>query len=278
MENNDKTQGIIIHEGIGDDAIEMTVQVTQEELDKMDHIRRFSPENWEGKDLELLQEARKLLNEKPADSSTQAPNAEQTTTIEKEESKRSNSGLWWTLGIIVALFIGYEAFMAYVKQQTKDIVKRSALNYTKKTISFNGVSFDYPGNWSFDKNNNTDQAFMIDGNNEIGSEYVVLVFNSSAIMPVEDCLDAAIEGCRDLNESGSDIEYSAIYDSQFDGMDVLAVDCKYKHNGKDCYGIVKAFEINGKSFTIIKSATNEVALTGEDFKMMENSFKYTKTN
>lgn len=65
---NDTKRTIKVRQGTGEDALEMTVQVTQEEFDKMEQIRRFSPESWEGKDLELIQEARKVIKEKEAET------------------------------------------------------------------------------------------------------------------------------------------------------------------------------------------------------------------
>lgn len=60
---NNKMQSVTIHEGIGDDAIEMTVQVTQEELNKMEQLRQLNPDKWVGKDLELIQEVRIIRKE-----------------------------------------------------------------------------------------------------------------------------------------------------------------------------------------------------------------------
>ena len=277
MENESK-KTIKIRQGIGDDALEMNVQVTQEELDKMEHIRRFSPENWEGKDLELLQEARKLLNEKPVEAPIKEPESEQAPITIKEEHKRSNIGLWWALGVILVLFIGYEAFMAYVRQQTKDIVQHSALNYTKKTISFNGVSFDYPGNWSFDKNKISEDVFMIEGSNDKGSEYVVMFLNSNDIINVENGIDATVQGFADIDEAGGNIEFSAIYDSKFNGMDILASECNYRYHGKNCFALIKGFELYGRCITVIATTHNKSDLDEEEFKMMENSFKYTSSN
>lgn len=278
MEKNDKTKTIIIHEGIGDDAIEMTVQVTQEEFDKMEQIRKFSPANWEGRDLELLQEAKKILDENPHETPVPEYANEQQIPV-KDEPKRSNSGLWWALGVIMVFFVGYEVFILYVKQQTKDVVQRAVLNHTTNTLNFNGVSFDYPSNWSFVKNNTSNDVFMLEGGNEMESEYVVMVSPSTDFMSVEDCIDATIDGFADIDETdGNNIEYSAIYEVQFGGMDALAAECNYKYKGKDCFGIVKGFELYGKNITIIATAYNQNALAGDDFKIMENSFKYTKTN
>lgn len=53
----------IIQQGTGDDALEMTVQVTQEELDKMEEIRSKDPSAWEGRGLDLVKAAKDAVIE-----------------------------------------------------------------------------------------------------------------------------------------------------------------------------------------------------------------------
>ncbi len=52
---------ITIHQGTGEDELEMTVQVTSMELRKMEQIREKNPSVWNGKELDLLKEAKKQL-------------------------------------------------------------------------------------------------------------------------------------------------------------------------------------------------------------------------
>ena len=87
METEKKT--ITIKQGLGDEAIEMTVQVTQEELDAMEQIKRYSPKNWEGKELDLLKEARKVIKEKPKEEipDTQVETAEREHGTTDEVAK-----------------------------------------------------------------------------------------------------------------------------------------------------------------------------------------------
>ena len=54
---------ITIQQGTGDDALEMTVQVTQEELDKMEEIRSNDPSAWEGRGLDLVKAAKDAVTE-----------------------------------------------------------------------------------------------------------------------------------------------------------------------------------------------------------------------
>ena len=48
-EDNNK-KSITIKQGTGDEIIEMTINVTQEELEKMEQIRNSNPEKWIEKD------------------------------------------------------------------------------------------------------------------------------------------------------------------------------------------------------------------------------------
>ena len=122
---NDTKRTIKVRQGTGEDALEMTVQVTQEEFDKMEQIRRFSPESWEGKDLELIQEARKVIKEKEAETikseqeldETQKSGQEvdETPIKTKEEQSKNNAGLWWTLGVIGVVLVAYLIFIRSFK-------------------------------------------------------------------------------------------------------------------------------------------------------------------
>jgi hypothetical protein len=57
---------ITIQQGTGDDALEMTVQVTQEELNKMEEIRSKDPSAWEGRGLDLVKAAKDAIFEEIA--------------------------------------------------------------------------------------------------------------------------------------------------------------------------------------------------------------------
>ena len=56
---SDKT--ITIHQGTGENALEMTVQVTQEEYDMMEKIRTKDPSSWENRELDLVKKAKEAL-------------------------------------------------------------------------------------------------------------------------------------------------------------------------------------------------------------------------
>lgn len=52
---------IIIQQGLGDEALEMTVRVTSEEFNKMEEIRKSDPSVWEGKGLDLVRAAKEAV-------------------------------------------------------------------------------------------------------------------------------------------------------------------------------------------------------------------------
>ena len=54
---------IVLHQGKDEDALEMTIVVSDEEFEMMEQIRRFSHDNWEGQEFDLLKEAKKRLEE-----------------------------------------------------------------------------------------------------------------------------------------------------------------------------------------------------------------------
>lgn len=59
MDNTKDLITINIKNTIGDNVYEMSVQVTQQELDLMEEMRKSESAKWEGKDLELLKKVKK---------------------------------------------------------------------------------------------------------------------------------------------------------------------------------------------------------------------------
>ena len=138
---NDTKRTVKVKQGIGEDALEMTVQVTQEEFDKMEQIRRFSPESWEGKDLELIQEARKVIKEKEAETIKSELEIDETQKLEQEidetpiklkkNKNKNNTGLWWTLGVLGVLLVAYLIFNSILQnrvREAREVIVNYALN------------------------------------------------------------------------------------------------------------------------------------------------------
>lgn len=128
MNNIDEKKTITIKQGIGDDAFEMTVNVTKEELDKMEQLRQSNPEKWVGKDLELIEEARNSLKRSYNEvSSSDQPTQQQPT--ETDASKNNNTlskGMKWTVIILGLLLLSYKLYLLYLNTEVNEF--RSAVS------------------------------------------------------------------------------------------------------------------------------------------------------
>ena len=89
--DNKEIKTITLHQGSGDDALEMTVQVTQEELEKMEELRSKNPQKWPTYSLELIKEAREALA-KPSKYKSKKP----------QSNKSKRKWLWIVLAFILA--------------------------------------------------------------------------------------------------------------------------------------------------------------------------------
>ena len=264
METMDEKKTITIKHSFGDNPIEMSVQVTQKEFEKMEQIRQFSPENWEGKELELLQEARKLLKESPVESITMKEEVgEEKNEIvqpiahEKQPTKSSN-GMWWTLGVLGFLLLGYLIVHSIIQHKVKEateFIVRSGMNKTTKTLNYEGLTLEYPGNWAFSQNKISESLYMVGGQDEKDSEFgIIWVTNTET--------------------SAS----SFIDDIRFNGMDAIAADYSYTSKGEQYYAKVLGFITNGNTVIVNPIAHTKEALVGDEFKIMENSMKFTYTH
>ena len=277
METKNEKKTIMIKQGIGEDAMEMTMKVTQEEYDKMEQIRRFSPESWEGKDLELIQEARKVIKEKETetikseqvDDETQKSGQEvdETPIKLKEEQSNTNAGLWWTLGVLGVLLVAYLIFNSILQnrvREAREVIVNYAMN--NKNVNYQGVSFDYPANWGFKNSNSANNMYQISGVNDKGDEYVVILAKNIPNIEREFIDEIIVEY---MNTEGiEDMEYSAIYETTFHGIKSVATDFSYKLQGERADARTIGFTLNNSTFVIIKSAKTKSELDGDNFKIM----------
>lgn len=266
--NENKT--ITIMQGVGEDAMVMTVQVTHDEIDEMEKIRRFSHSSWEGKDLELLQEARNNLKERVFETPVPQQDVCEKTTNES----KSNNGLWWILGVLGGLFISYLIVNAVLQKkvdEAKYYAVRSRMSNTIKAFNNKDLTFDYPGNWSFTVMNITDVMYLVDGQNEKGSEYGVFVI-ANQDNTLASFIDNVIRGYA-TTDGFKNVNYSAIYDTMYNGINAIAADYSYISNGNHYYAKVIGFVIKGYTIFINPVAHTEQELSGDDFKLMENTLK-----
>ena len=82
---------ITIRQGSEEDALEMTVQVTQEEFEKMEELRSKNPQKWPENSLELVKEAKDALA-KPSSPKKQ---------LKTKTKSKKRSWLWIVLSIII---------------------------------------------------------------------------------------------------------------------------------------------------------------------------------
>lgn len=101
---------IVLHQGKDEDALEMTKEVTDEEFEMMEQIRRYSHDNWEGQEFDLLKEAKRRLKESAKTQTATAvfKNAGvDNETINPKKSNKHRSILIALVGVIVIFaFIG----------------------------------------------------------------------------------------------------------------------------------------------------------------------------
>ncbi len=277
---------IIIHDGTGDNEIEMTVQVTEEEYDKMEQIRRFSPSAWDGKELDLLQEARKLLRETNAESAqskekndviTKDENA--TPTNLNEQPSKSNKRAWWLLAILGILFVGYLIIHSIIGRKTeeaREVILHSSISKTTETVNYQGLTFDYPSNWVFETKKISENIFLISGSNENGSEYIIILAKNTPNMEEDFINNMVFEYVN--SEEVMDAKHSAPYNSTYHGIRAITSDLSYKNVEGPAYAKITSFTLYNSTFAIIQSAKVKSDLFGEDFQTMESSMKYTNSD
>lgn len=272
MDTTDNKKTIVIKQGIGEDALEMTVQVTNEELEKMEHLRQITPSIWEGKDLGLLQEARKLIKEQENNYTTI-----ETTTAANDnkmnEELHDRAGLWWALGIfcglLLTLLIGHSIMEKNSKEATEYILSSNMSNITK-TLNYKFIRFDYKSNWSFSATELAEGIYLVGGQNEQNSEFGIFLVTNQESPSI--FIDNIITGYA-TSPKFSDVSYSAIYDTHINDTDAIAVDYSYVDKNRRYYAKVIGFAKNGNTIVINPVALSKEALFGDDIILMENSLK-----
>ena len=266
MDNNTIKKSL--KQGSGSDELIMDVYITSEEDRMMEQIRSHSPINWEGKDLDLLQEARKIIKESRQQEGNSVPKQENTNI---EQGNKSNKGLWFALAAILLLFIVYEVVIDSINKKAEGIIAQSAMSKTKRTINYEGVSFDYPGNWNVQGQQYSDEVFFVGGSNEKESEFGVFLTKNTTI-PIETLIDNIIVGYATSGRF-EDVSYSTIYKTTFNNKDVVGADYSYTSKGKPYFAKLYGFVVNGNSVIVNPVAHTESTLEEDDFKLMESTLK-----
>ena len=230
METSNEKKSITMHQGIGEDAMEIKVQVTQEELEKMEQLRGLDRKKWEGKDLELLQEARNLIKQQKEINEVKQSSTEEVVkpVVAEEEKKKGNSGLWWAIGILAVFVITMKIIAGTLEKRNRETFQQIMKNnpevvdqVLERTITHHGIRLKYPRNWSLEANDISDKQFLIAGSNEDDSEFSVF-WTTNKEIPVEDYIDNIISGYS-TSSNCSDLEFGALYETKVNGMDAVAV-------------------------------------------------------
>lgn len=281
METSNEKKSITMHQGIGEDAMEIKVQVTQEELEKMEQLRGLGPEKWEGKDLELLQEARNLIKQQKEINDVQQASTEEVVkpVIAEEEKKKGNPGLWWAIGILAVFVITMKIIGGTLEKRNREMFQQIMKNnpevveqVLERTITHHGITLKYPKNWSFEANDISNTQFLIAGSNEDDSEFSVF-WTTNKEIPVEDYIDNIISGYS-TSSNCTDLEFGALYETKVNGMDAVAVDYSCKYQGVMTWAQLIGFENDEYKVVLNLIARSENALK-TDFTVMTNSIRFT---
>lgn len=142
MEKAEGKKTITIKQGTGEDVIEMSVFGTQEEFDMMEQLRQNNPEKWVGKDLELLQKARKAIKDKAIGEESKPSNPNKT----RHKVSGFDIGMICSIALLWLLLIIYKLALVSMQKEVNEF--RSEVggfdvteNYfsSRKTGEFSGL-------------------------------------------------------------------------------------------------------------------------------------------
>ncbi len=175
--------------------------------------------------------------------------------------------------LIVAFICGKAILGSKMKEARRDIYQAS-LSDQKKSFSYEGMSFDHPGNWFFNGSISPEGIKTIMGTNQKESEFAVMWLKSSYLTPT-DALNNVLSGYANSSKH-KDLEYSAIYETMISGIYASAVDYNYKYKGKYYFAELIATTAYGQVIVVNAIAHSKSALEGSDFAMMKNSIRYSQ--
>lgn len=246
----------------------------------MEKIRNDCPEAWEGNDLELLQQARKVLKENVEKNTKEEPLTEEPKVKAEQPSAKGSNAIWWVIGILAVFTLTMKIITSVLEKKTRDtfneIIEKNphALDrYLNETFTYKGISFDHPLNWHFSTEDLTDDTFIADGSDENESEFIV-IWSSNELK--ENGPESFIDGyiAEVESQSGSALNYTALYDTKFNEMPAIATDFSSKDNGEDYFGKIISF-VNDEYIVAVILIANSKSALETDFHLMETTFKFT---
>lgn len=271
MDNTKDLITINIKNTIGENVYDMSVQVTQQELDLMEEMRQSDSAKWEGKDLELLKEVKKRIKETVIHSENQCQNdtVEPPQVHKTKENKGTKTILWWVLGAILFIII---VFRIVTYTMTQSAMKKLSNVIENTKISYQGISFEYGYGWEFEKEEIADGIYYISGANGIGFEYGIIIMPDTGI-PAEDFITNIVSNYQHEFE---DVQRESIYKTKYNKISAKAMDYSLKVEGEKLYAKTIAIINNNHAIIINLMAPTKKQLSSYDFRLIENTFSINK--
>lgn len=149
-------------------------------------------------------------------------------------------------------------------------IENSIVESDKATnsISYGGVSFDFPGdNWIIAAEED-EELYTIDV--ESPDEDVFTVFFSNYEGNPREVIKDSLEGIKEVWQD--DITTKPIRKKKFGSYDAIFTDYLVKDEGVDLYGELYVFNSNGKSISIMRDHYEQRTKTNDPYRLIENSF------
>ena len=271
MDDNKELRTITVKNVSGEDAFDIFIQVTQKEYDLMEEMRRLNPDKWDGKDLELLNEVRKIINDKENYQSDSGKDTTELKHTEDDQTSGSKKDWLWILGILIFLFVIIR-IVTYTMTRTAMEKLSKVIDNTTATVSYHGVSFDYGYGWDFEKEEIAEGVYYISGENSIGMEQgVVFMENTGAL--ADDIINNIISGYKTSGDF-QEVKQDKISKIKYNGLAAKAANFTLKLDGEMLYAKTIVIINDGYTFVITQIAPSEKQLSSYDFRLMEDSFKF----
>lgn len=302
METNNEKKSITMHQGIGEDAMEIKVQVTQEEFEKMEQLRGLGPEKWEGKDLELLQEARILIKQQKEINEVQQSSTDKVikSVVAEEEKKKGNPGLWWAIGILAVLVITMKIIAGTLEKRNRETFQQVFKNNPElmnEMLNTNAVEpskqpqyhvnsnnflhklnlyfcdeimFQYPSDWSFEDQTNGHRAREYYGSNKQESQIITY---SWVVGPINTTANQLLENTSNHYKSEFGyIRFFGVKEIKYNTYNAVSKDFEFTEEGETVFGQIICIVNEDSACTIMKMADSKRNLESDDFKLMESTF------
>lgn len=179
------------------------------------------------------------------------------------------------LSIATAITIVTSTISSYSRNyilENADYINSSKI----KKFDFKGLSFEYPGNWSVDKEvieDNLAYHVVCEKNGNNSSEILTITWLTyeSSSSELVDFIENVMESMKE-EISHRNAKTGNIYNSNYIGISCKSVDFSGSLLNEQYYGNISAFNLNGNTFLVLKQSDKKSKLNSE-FKIIEESLK-----